>query len=197
MFSRLRVLLLALPLFIFFTWSGWPLPYSERALVFWTSSSDCDAVQNATTRGGARLEEAQRGGLSCTLKPIGESTLEKVARVVDGDTIVLQDGSRVRYVGLDTPEIGEKAEFYGQEATETNRRLVEGRQVRLERDVSDKDRYGRFLRYVYSDGILVNAELVREGYARAVSYPPDIRYQKCLEGLEEEARAARRGIWSR
>ena len=67
--------------------------------------------------------------------------------------------------------------------------------VRLEKDISEKDRYGRLLRYVYIDGTFVNAELVRQGYARAKAYPPDAKYQVYLEAIEKEARHMKRGIW--
>ena len=75
--------------------------------------------------------------------------------------------------------------------------LVEGKLVRLERDVSETDRYNRLLRYVYVDSVFVNAELVRAGLARARAYPPDTRYQDYLEKMEAEARRDGRGIWSR
>ena len=154
----------------------------------------CEAVFSATTRGGA---SPPRGG-ACSI-PGGARTPganARVIRVIDGDTVELADGRRVRYIGIDTPEL-RPPEPLAREATEYNRRLVEGRMVRLERDVSDTDRYGRLLRYVWVDGILVNAELVREGYAEAREYPPDTRYAPCLEALEEEARRFGRGIWSR
>ncbi len=117
-------------------------------------------------------------------------------RVVDGDTIVLSGGDRVRYIGVDTPEVGADPEHYGGEAMEFNRRLVEGRRVTLQRDTSDRDRFGRLLRFVYADGILVNAELVREGFARARVYPPDTRYSECFASLEQEARESRIGLWA-
>lgn len=98
----------------------------------------------------------------------------------------------MRYIGIDTPE---KGEFYYEEATRANRELVEGKKVRLERDVSERDKYGRLLRYVYVNGVFVNAELVRQGYARATAYPPDTKYQSLLEQKEREARGARKGIW--
>ncbi|MEW6033688.1 MAG: thermonuclease family protein [Chloroflexota bacterium] len=116
-----------------------------------------------------------------------------VVRVIDGDTIVISGGATVRYIGIDTPERGEP---YYQEALEANRRLVEGKSLRLERDVSEEDRYGRLLRYVYQDGVFVNVELVRMGWAEAKAYPPDTRYQWQLEAAEEEARVAERGIWA-
>jgi micrococcal nuclease len=130
--------------------------------------------------------------LSCT--PVTESGI-KVVRVIDGDTIEIAGGAHVRYIGIDTPETYPKTEFYGPEAKAKNIELVEGKLVTLEKDVSETDKYGRLLRYVYVDGVFVNGELVLLGYARAVAYPPDTRYQWQLEQLEKEAKAAKRGIW--
>ena len=129
---------------------------------------------------------------SCTSPP--DTAL--VTRVIDGDTIVIEGGYRVRYIGIDTPEIDD-GEPFGMEAFEVNQRLVEGKIVRLERDVSQTDKYGRLLRYVYVDGIFVNAELVRLGLAEAKAYPPDTKYQEYLEELEREARDAGWGIWAK
>jgi micrococcal nuclease len=119
----------------------------------------------------------------------------RVVRVIDGDTIEIEGGDRVRYIGIDTPEVYPSVDYYGMEAWEKNRELVEGCLITLERDVSDRDHYGRLLRYVYVDGVFVNAELVRLGFARAVQYPPDTRHSELLERLEEEAREAHRGLW--
>ena len=130
---------------------------------------------------------------SCTSPP--ETAL--VTQVIDGDTIIIEGGYRVRYIGIDTPEIHPELEAYGIEALQTNRRLVEGKKVRLERDVSETDKYGRLLRYVFVDGVFVNAELVRQGLAEAKAYPPDTKYQDYLEKLEAEAIQAGRGMWAR
>src|SRR4030042_66192 len=126
---------------------------------------------------------------SCT------NTSEKiiVARVIDGDTIELEGGDRIRYIGIDTPEIGEP---YYLEATAKNAELVEGKEVRLEKDVSEKDRYGRLLRYIYVGDLFVNAELVRWGYARAYPYPPDTYYAELFSQLELKAKQAGRGLWA-
>jgi len=121
----------------------------------------------------------------------------KVTRVIDGDTITIEGSYRVRYIGIDTPEIRPKLETYGIEAWQANRQLVEGKEVRLERDVSETDKYDRLLRYVYVDDIFVNAELVRQGLARVKAYPPDIKYQDYLEQMEAEAKEAGRGIWAK
>ena len=125
---------------------------------------------------------------------ISPSDTATVTRVIDGDTIAIEGDYRVRYIGIDTPEI---EEAFGLEAFEANRRLVEGKVVRLERDVSEVDKYGRLLRYAYIDDIFVNAELVRAGLAYAKTYPPDTKYQDYLENLEREAREAGRGMWAK
>jgi len=120
----------------------------------------------------------------------------RVTRVLDGDTVVIETGERVRYIGIDAPEMGPPAEPFAREALIANRALVEGKRVRLEKDASDTDRYGRLLRYVYVDGTLVNAELVRLGLAHSRAYPPDTRHQEYLDAIESAARAAGLGIWS-
>ncbi len=117
--------------------------------------------------------------------------------VIDGDTITIEGGYRVRYIGIDTPETYPDLEAFGIEAWQANRKLVEGKEVRLEKDVSETDKYGRLLRYVWVNDILVEAELVRQGLARAKAYPPDTKYQDYLEQLEAEAREAGRGMWAK
>ena len=116
-----------------------------------------------------------------------------VTRVIDGDTIEIEGGYRVRYIGIDTPE---KEESYYWEALRANRDLVEGKKVWLEGDVEDRDEYGRLLRYVWVDNTMVNAELVRLGYAYSYSYPPNVKYQTYLLQMEQEAREHKRGLWS-
>jgi endonuclease YncB( thermonuclease family) len=121
---------------------------------------------------------------------------------VDGDTIKVDIAGTVysvRYIGIDCPEVSQDGGAYdwmALEATEANRRLVEGQVVYLEKDVSETDRYGRLLRYVYLPaGLLVNAELVRLGYAQASTYPPDVHYQALFVDVQREAQAADRGLW--
>jgi micrococcal nuclease len=119
-----------------------------------------------------------------------------VTRIVDGDTIEVElDGRsyRVRYIGMDAPERGDP---FFDEATESNRRLVEDQIVILVKDVSETDRYGRLLRYVYlEDGTMVNAELVRLGFAQIATFPPDVTHQELFLQLQQEAREAGRGLW--
>ena len=129
-------------------------------------------------------------------------TAPLVTKVIDGDTIEVNVGGiihKVRYIGIDTPELtDERPEVcaLAQEATRFNRQLVEGKTIRLEKDVSETDRYGRLLRYVYVEDIFVNAELVRQGLAWAKSYPPDIKYQDVLMRAEAGARRDRIGLWA-
>jgi micrococcal nuclease len=128
--------------------------------------------------------------LPVACKPPADTTM--VVRVIDGDTIVIEGGYHVRYIGVDSPETDE---YYYTDATQMNRKLVEGKQVRLESDISDKDKYGRLLRYIFVDDVFVNAEMVRQGCAWASAYPPDIKYQVYLEAMEKEARQLKRGFW--
>jgi len=121
----------------------------------------------------------------------------RVIEVIDGDTITIAGGDRVRYIGIDTPEIHPQVEAFGLEAWQANRELVEGKTIRLERDISETDKYGHLLRYIWVDGTMVNAELVRRGLAEAKAYPPDTRYQIYLEQVEAEARQAGRGMWAK
>jgi micrococcal nuclease len=140
---------------------------------------------------------------SPTETPIpGEMQEALVLRVIDGDTIVvdLNGGQyRVRYIGIDTPETHhptDGADNFGFEATEANRSFVpQGSRVLLQRDISETDIYGRLLRYVFVDDVLVNAEIVRMGLARVLFYEPDVLYEPEIKQAEAEALAAKRGIY--
>jgi micrococcal nuclease len=144
------------------------------------------------------------------LAPTGQTEAGTVVRVVDGDTIIVRlrgRDERVRYIGMDTPESvkpDSPVEPFGKEAAAENRRLVAGRTVTLERDVSDRDQYGRLLRHVWlgpdqaPDGrwLLVGLELVRLGYAQAYTYPPDVKYADLILAAQRAAREAGLGLWS-
>ncbi|HUV42996.1 MAG TPA: thermonuclease family protein [Patescibacteria group bacterium] len=122
-----------------------------------------------------------------------------VARVIDGDTIEIEGGQKVRYIGIDAPESvdpNEPVGCYAQEASEKNKELVLNKKVRLEKDVSEMDRYGRLLRYVWVGDLLVNEYLVREGYAQSSTYPPDVKYQDKFIEAQKKAREEEKGLWS-
>ena len=126
-----------------------------------------------------------------------------VVRIVDSDTIHVRIGTRiekVRYIGVNTPEVHHPTkgeEPGGREASEVNRQLVAGKHVRLELDVQERDRYGRLLAYVWVDDLMVNAELVKLGYAQVMTVPPNVRYQQLFLKLQRDAREAGRGLWRR
>jgi micrococcal nuclease len=122
----------------------------------------------------------------------------RVERVIDGDTIQLETGEKVRYIGIDTPETvhpNKPIECYGQEASQKNKELVEGKEISLEKDISETDKYGRLLRYIWVEDILINEYLVREGYANSSSYPPDVKYQDRFIEAEKLAREEEKGLW--
>ena len=130
-----------------------------------------------------------------------------VVHVDDGDTIDVRIGERVervRYIGIDAPEIahepgggrpGRGGAPGGRGAARLNAALVGGRAVRLELDVEARDRYGRLLAYVWAGETMINAELLRRGYARTLPIAPNLRYASRFATLEAEARAERRGLW--
>lgn len=124
-----------------------------------------------------------------------------VVRVVDGDTIKVRiEGvvHSVRYIGVNAPELRHPTrgrEPGARDAAEVNRRLLGDRPVRLDLDVRARDRNGRLLAYVYADRLMVNAEMVRLGYAQAMTVPPNVKHQRLFLELEREARAAGRGLW--
>lgn len=126
---------------------------------------------------------------------VAQEQRAQVTRVIDGDTIeVILSGRkyRVRLIGIDTPERGRP---YYREATNKTKELVLAKQVRLVKDVSETDRYGRLLRYVYVNGTFVNAELVRQGYAVQATFPPDVRHAELFKRLAAEAREEEAGLW--
>lgn len=135
-----------------------------------------------------------------------------VKRVIDGDTLQLETGERVRLIGIDTPEMHDSDKLYRDSArtkqdTETikelgiraykfTKSLIEGKRVSLEFDVEKYDRYGRLLAYVYlKDKTFVNAKIIEEGYASLMTIPPNVKYADLLLKLYQQARNNRRGLW--
>lgn len=129
------------------------------------------------------------------------STKASVNYVIDGDTIEINNGQRVRYLGINTPEIAhppKRAECFGNEAFEENKKLVLGKRVRLERDSRDKDDYGRLLRYVYLDSqphTFINEYLLKNGFAKNMSIPPNIRFNSKFKKDAQKAKLNKKGLW--
>ncbi len=147
--------------------------------------------------------------------PLGQSQNYSdilVTRAVDGDTLVLETGERVRLIGIDTPEMHESSKLdrdgnrsktdksaiqaLGRRSYEFTRQLVEGKRVSLEFDIERRDRYDRLLAYAYlQDGTFINAEIVKQGYASLMTYPPNVKYAETFRKLHQEAQENRRGLW--
>jgi micrococcal nuclease len=164
----------------------------RRALVLLAVSVAALAVAFVPGRGGG--DGADAAG----------AVVVRVVRVVDGDTVRVRLGGRsepVRYIGIDTPESkrpGTPVQCFARRAAAENARLVRGERVRLVFDVERRDRFGRLLAYVYRvrDGVFVNAALVRGGFARTLTIPPNVRFAERFAALAREARRAGRGLWS-
>lgn len=124
----------------------------------------------------------------------------KVIRVVDGDTIEIDSGEKVRMIGVDTPETvhpTKAVEQYGKEASAFTKSRLEGKNVWIEYGVERTDKYGRLLGYVWlADGSMFNATLLREGYAQVYTWPPNVKYVEQFVQLQKEAREAKRGLWA-
>jgi micrococcal nuclease len=130
----------------------------------------------------------------------------KVVSVVDGDTIELESGEKLRYIGIDTPETKHPrkgVECFGREASNKNKELVEGKTILMQKDVSETDKFGRLLRYIYlpspttsDEALFVNQYLVEQGYAFAVSFPPDIAQNTQFKEAELYAREHNVGLWN-
>lgn len=168
------------------------------------------AAPTSASLGARATRTAESNGKPTAQSPASTTAtgqMARVERVVDGDTIIVRiDGrsERLRYIGIDTPETvrpNSPVECFGPEASEENKRLVDGREVELVRDISDRDRFGRLLRYVYvrdldtGERIFVNLRLVEAGYATVSTFPPDVAHVDEFRAGERAAREEGRGLW--
>lgn len=115
-----------------------------------------------------------------------------VTEIIDGDTIEIEAGQKVRLLGINSPE---ENEFYYQNAKDRLEKLVEGKLVKLETSSEDKDRYGRLLRYIFVDDTFINLQLVKEGYATVYIVSPDEKYYLEFKKAEKEAKESKLGLW--
>jgi endonuclease YncB( thermonuclease family) len=124
----------------------------------------------------------------------GNQDTVAVKHVVDGDTIELVDGRKIRYLGVNTPEHGRP---YYEEAKLFNANLVANKAVRLEFDLETIDQYGRALAHVFVGETHVNLELIVHGYASVYTVPPNVKYSQKFLAAQREARENERGLWAR
>ncbi|WP_409275172.1 thermonuclease family protein [Neobacillus sp. SCS-31] len=166
------------------------------------AKAEAEAKRKAETE--AKAQEEKTNALVAAL------ALEKVTvgRVVDGDTIHTTDGRKIRFVGVNTPESTTRHEPYGKEASDYTKSRLNGKQIWIQKDVSDTDRYGRLLRIIWlavptNDmdekeirAKMFNAELVLNGYAEPSTYPPDVKYSNYFVKFAREARQNNKGLWT-
>ena len=175
---------------------GWALAVGGFLVLALISSG----VSNAVSRhSGLTLGEG-RSNASIGVKQRHFDAMVEVTRVVDGDTIDISPSvegrSRVRLIGMDTPEVYFGTQPYGPEASAFAKRELDGERVGLELDVQKIDPYGRLLAYVYlPDGRMFNETLLEEGYAQVATFPPNVKYQERFLEAQREAREANRGLW--
>ncbi|MBI4262630.1 thermonuclease family protein [Candidatus Uhrbacteria bacterium] len=169
-----------------------------------TTPSSAEQASVSTTYIAGSLPLAPRAPDVPASEPTMSETLPKktgtlVVRVIDGDTIEIEGGTRVRYIGVNTPESVDprkKVQCFGKEAAAQNKELVEGKRVRLEADVEDKDRYGRLLRYVWLGDTMVNERIVQDGYAQLMTIAPNVKYVERFKAAQTKAREQKRGLWN-
>lgn len=116
----------------------------------------------------------------------------------DGDTLLVKIGNKkekVRLLGVDTAEIAQG--YWGSEAQKFTEKTTKGKEIKLETDVQERDKYGRLLAYVYVDNVFINELLVKEGYAQLLTYAPNVKYVDTLKKSQEEAKASSKGIWGK
>jgi len=146
-------------------------------------------------------------GVSTILYPtstvfLGDKQTAFVTRVIDGDTIEIEGKKKVRYIGINSPEIyrdttGKKTgeQCFANQSYLENKRLVEGKIIRMEKDVSETDKYGRLLRFVYINNTFVNEYLILNGYAKIMTVKPDTKFSQQFKIDEKEAKENDRGLW--
>ena len=115
--------------------------------------------------------------------------------MIDGDTVDLSRSGRARLIGVDTPEVHGGVECFGREASAYVKKRLSDRRVRVRRGIEERDRYGRLLVYLYLDGRMFNAELVREGYASPMTVPPNVEHADTFVRLARRAREQGAGLW--
>ncbi len=194
-FISLGIIIGAVGLFLFLLKGESSDIYSSRVVVQQTPEVTATPIVDEPA-----TENLHTENVTIVTKSVQDDDTIFVVRVVDGDTIEIEDGERVRYIGVNTPESVDprrKVQCFGKEASAYNKGLVEGKRVRLEPDVEDRDRYGRLLRYVWLGDTMINEQLVADGYAQIMTFPPNVKYAERFREAQTEAREAKRGLWDK
>ncbi len=175
----------AITAFILTAISACGLFYFDEKPVPAGNSSVSAAEESFNINGSGETEEKDEPG------PDGQA-LFKVTEVIDGDTFIIDNFERVRLAGINTPEAGM---YFYEEAKQVLRIIAAGKLVQLEKDISDRDKYGRLLRYAFIKDLFINLEMVKRGFANAYTMPPDIKYQQNFLEAERYARNNNLGLW--
>lgn len=175
------------------------LPFLSLSLMVLFSACDVPATEEVASQ---TAPEPGNVPPAADLSELGPGESVTVMHITDGDTVVIMRGGRpdrLRLIGIDTPETAQSPrgeQPFSSEATEALRGLVQDTEVTLRLDVGERDRYGRLLGYIEnSDGTFINAEMVRLGWARPVTVPPNVHFADEFARLADEARDAGLGIW--
>lgn len=176
------------------------------AILVWQGLNlDIKSLPTVNKTANNQFESPTSSG-SAEVKGVNSNTY-KVVKVIDGDTFHIDVNGEevsVRMIGIDTPETVDPRRpvgCFGKAASDETKRLLEGKNVTLTKDITDTDKYNRLLRYVFlpisgSDNLFINDYLVRQGFAKAYTYPPDVKYDSRFVAAEQEARENLRGLWN-
>lgn len=197
---RFKSLLLTAALVISILFSGCS-GSQEQYLVSEESQQQDEASISTGDDASGDPNQAVQGSPAEQNAPLASQAYE-VLRVVDGDTIIVDFGGKaekVRMIGIDTPESVHPDESRntpeGKIASDFTKSQLEGKNVQLEFDVEERDKYGRMLAYVWIDGVMYNKTLLSEGYAKIATFPPNVKYVDDFKALEKQARELKKGFW--
>lgn len=158
----------------------------------------CSDETNKSIDSSTLMRDRPKSGNENPTQTVTQSKFHLCERVVDGDTIIIENNEKVRLIGVDTPETvhpNKPVGYFGKEASAFTKRMVEGKKVRLEYDWEMKDKYGRTLAYVFlDDGTFLNAEIIKQGYGFAYTKFP-FKYLDEFRQYEREARENKKGLW--
>lgn len=198
---RFRTLLLTALLVFSMLFSGCS-GSQEQYVVSEESQQQDDASTDTGDAATGDPNQAAQGSDQAVKDQTPSANTYKVLRVVDGDTIIVDFGGKsekVRMIGIDTPESVHPDESRntpeGKIASDFTKSQLEGKNVQLEFDVEERDKYGRMLAYVWIDGVMYNKTLLSEGYAKLATFPPNVKYVDDFKALEKQARELKKGFW--
>jgi len=170
-----------------------------RCVIFFISFTvQADIYQWTDDEGNKHFSDKPHQGAK-TLQVQAGYSYYQVKKVYDGDTVLLKNGQKIRFLGINTPEVegrNKTAQAGGEEAKRWLQKQLKNKKIRLERDVEKQDKYGRFLAHIFTeDKQHINLELVKKGYASVNIYPPNLKYTEQLLTAESQANRSRLGLW--